>query len=82
MDWPVFVLEVAKVLLTWPVAAVAIAFILRGSLVKLIDRIVSVRVFNWTYGNELNYQRRSRFRQPPHPYCPLACCSSRRNSKK
>jgi hypothetical protein len=44
MAWYLVVLEYLKTLITWPVAAVAIVFILRRSLAALIERIVSVRV--------------------------------------
>lgn len=44
MEWYLVLLEYVKVLVTWPAAAVAIVFILRHALVRLIDRMVTVRV--------------------------------------
>lgn len=44
MAWYLVVLDYIKALVTWPVAAVVIVFLLRRALVSLIERVVSVRM--------------------------------------
>lgn len=44
MTWYIVLLDYVKALVTWPVAAVVIVLILRRPIVRLIERVVSVRV--------------------------------------
>lgn len=44
MAWYLVVLEYIKALVTWPIAAVVIVFLLRRALASLIERVVSVRM--------------------------------------
>lgn len=71
MEWMRLLLDYLKALVTWPVAAVLIVFLLRHALVQLIGRVVSVRMPGVQLDTRQQVESRATKPAPQTPAPPL-----------